>query len=381
MSSEVWIFRYGPGPYTTFTNSVISFNGNAGRQNYLDNYSGGTFQITIKNQSNEAASFTRGTAVQIVFNNGITLVYGTVIGVTYTDYPGNVGMSTATITCQDEITRAGKWNLQDFTGYTQLSTTAQAERTDEAFSGLKTPTVNVIGAGASTAQAVTNYNGTILNRLNLLNNTERGALIAIPAGISFLPRTQMLNYNTVNLHRSISSSTSIAYTSLRRINALQNFFNQVTVNYSDAAGTALAPEFGNNTASQTANGIAGFSLQSADNSSTQATGLASWISYIQGDPTILKFEVDFDDVTANNIAIQDFIQNIQTFASLSSVLTWRVPGAGSNTNTNVVFEGFSFNGVPGKTSYTFYFSPAFFYEAFTLDSATLGILNTNRLGW
>jgi hypothetical protein len=380
MSSEIWIFRYGVSN-TDFTTSVISFSGNAGRQNYLDNYSGGTFQVTIKNQSNQAANFSRGTIVQIVFNNGVSLVYGTVIGVTYSDYPGNVGMSTATITCQDELTRAGKWNLQDFTGYIQEGTTQQGERTNESYTGLKTPDVNRVGDGISTAQAVTTYNGTILNRLNLLNNTERGALIAIPAGILFLARSRMLDYNSVNLHRSTSSTTSIAYTALRRINALDNFLNQVTVNYTAAAGTALAPVFGNNTASQTANGIAGFTLQSADNSSTQATGLASWISYTQGDPTTLRFEVDFDDVTANNTAIQDFIQSIQTFHNPATVLTWRVPGAGSDTATNVVFEGFSFSGVPGKTSYTFYFSPAFFYDVFILNSNESGILNTSRLGW
>ena len=380
MSSEVWIFRYGVSN-TDFTTSVISFSGNAGRQNYLDNYSGGTFQVTIKNQSHQAANFSRGTIVQIVFNNGVSLVYGTVIGVTYSDYPGNVGMSTATITCQDELTRAGKFTLQDFAGYSQQSTTNQAERSNEAFTGLKTPEVSRVGTGSSTAQAVTNYNGTILNRLNLLNNTERGALIAQVAGILFLARSRMLDYNSVNLHRSTSSTTSIAYTALRRINALDNFLNQVTVNYTDAAGTALAPVFGNNTASQTANGIAGFTLQSADNSSTQATGLASWISYTQGDPTTLQFEVDFDDVTANSIAIQDFIQSIQTFYNPATVLTWRVPGAGSDTSTNVVFEGFSFSGVPGKTSYTFYFSPAFFYDVFILNSNESGILDTSRLGW
>jgi hypothetical protein len=139
--------------------------------------------------------------------------------------------------------------------------------------------------------------------------------------------------------------------------------------------------FANNTDSQTANGIAGFNFESADFDSTQATNLASWISYTQGDPTTLRFEVDFDDATANTTAIRDFILNYQTFHDSASVLTWRVPGAGSDTATNVVAEGYSFSGVPEQTSYTFYFSPASFYDVFILDSNESGILNTSRLGW
>lgn len=380
MSAEAWVFRRG-ALGTDFTTSVISFSGNAGRQNYLDNYSGGTFQITIKNQANEAANFTRGLEVRIVFSTGVDIAWGTVIGVTYTDYPGNVGMSTATITCQDELTRAGKFTLQDFTGYIQEGTTQQGERSNELYTGLKTPEVSRLGDGISTAQAVTLYNGTILNRLNILNNTERGALLAQSGGIIFLARSRMLDYANVNLHRTTSSTTSIAYTQLRRANALDNFRNQVSVTYSDASGNALAPVFGNNTTSQTANGIAGFSFESADFSSTQATGLASWISYTQGDPTTLRFEVDFDDATANDTAIRDFIYAIRFDYNFASVLTWLVPGAGSDTTTNVIFEGFSFSGVPGKTSYTFYFSPAFFYDVFILNSNESGILDTSRLGW
>jgi hypothetical protein len=73
--------------------------------------------------------------------------------------------------------------------------------------------------------------------------------------------------------------------------------------------------------------------------------------------------------------------NYKTFYESASVLTWRVPGAGSDTATNVVAEGYSFSGVPEQTSYTFYFSPAFFYDVFILDSNESGILDTSRLGW
>jgi len=118
MSAEQWIFRYG-GSFTVFTSNVLSFSGTQGRQTYIDNYAGGSFNITIKNNNNEAANFVRGTNVQILFSDGTTVfIEGKVIGVSYDDYEGNTGLSTATITCQDAMTEAGKFNLQAFTGYT-----------------------------------------------------------------------------------------------------------------------------------------------------------------------------------------------------------------------------------------------------------------------
>jgi hypothetical protein len=169
-----------------------------------------------------------------------------------------------------------------------------------------------VGDGISTAEAVTNVQRDNFEPSQHFEQHRTRRIAGTSGGqITFLARSRMLDYNPVNLHRTTSSTTSIAYTQLRRANALDNFRNQVTVSRNDAAGTALAPVFGNNTDSQTANGIAGFSFESADFSSTQATGLASWISYTQGDPTTLRFEVDFDDATANNTAIRDFIYNIR----------------------------------------------------------------------
>jgi hypothetical protein len=39
------------------------------------------------------------------------------------------------------------------------------------------------------------------------------------------------------------------------------------------------------------------------------------------------------------------------------------------------------NATPDRTIFTVYFSPATYYQFFTLDSSTLGILDTSRLGW
>jgi hypothetical protein len=44
-------------------------------------------------------------------------------------------------------------------------------------------------------------------------------------------------------------------------------------------------------------------------------------------------------------------------------------------------EGFNVNITPEQTTFTVYFSPANYYQYFILNSTTLGILDTSRLGW
>jgi hypothetical protein len=61
-------------------------------------------------------------------------------------------------------------------------------------------------------------------------------------------------------------------------------------------------------------------------------------------------------------------------------LSYQVPG-GSLTTVPVVMEGASINVTPESTTFDMTFSPLQYYQFFTLDSTTLGILDTSRLGW
>jgi hypothetical protein len=79
-----------------------------------------------------------------------------------------------------------------------------------------------------------------------------------------------------------------------------------------------------------------------------------------------------------------FLQNVTGFGIVALVATdlvYRVPGAGSDTTVEVVVEGWSLNITPEQTNFNFYLSPLTYYQFFTLNSSTLGILNTSRLGW
>jgi hypothetical protein len=121
-----------------------------------------------------------------------------------------------------------------------------------------------------------------------------------------------------------------------------------------------------------------------DSSSTQARNLASWLAYVQSDPNVLSFEIDFSDAASNKTAIRDFVYlstGAFTFPTRGFPMKYRVPGAGSDTSTYVTLEGFSVSGTPAETRYTVYLSPHVFYEMFILDNDVNGVLDRSRLGF
>jgi hypothetical protein len=380
MTAEAWQFKYG-SPGVAFTSSVLSFSGNQGRRNYYDNYAGGTFQITIKNQADEVANFPRGQIVSIFFANGAVLVTGSVIGITYNDYPGNTGLSTASITCQDSLVKAGKFNLQNFTGYTETTTGIQATATNVVPNA---PIVLTVGTYQSTASGSASYNGTMLNRLNLLNNTERGQMIPFGLSLFFISRANAATvFTDVVFDRTVSSTTSIVYTDIRRVNAYDSYMNQTTLNSATTAGAPIQ-QFGNNTDSQYTWGLAGNTVTTVDSSNTQAAALASWLAYVQSDPNVLSFEVDFSDVVSNKTAIYTFFYVATSafiFPYRGFELRYRLPGAVGDISTLVTWEGFSFSGTPSETKFTAYFSPHVYYEMFTLNDQFNGVLDRSRLGF
>jgi hypothetical protein len=300
-----------------------------------------------------------------------------VSNIDYNDYPGGTGLSTATITCIDQISKAGKWQLQDFTGYTATKTVTQAKKTNESFTGLKTPEVlELTSLGLSDASAVASYSGTILNRLNLLCQTEKGLLQARSAGIYFTARNNIsTTAGSVSLTRSTVSTTTIAYENFKRTAVGDNFYNQVTV-----TPETVAEQQANNTTSQTSFGVAGYSLTTVDASTTQAAGLASWLANMQGDPTTLRYEVTFTDAGNNSTAFTDLFLNLRTFNDVMVSLQWQAQGQSLQT-VNTIFEGMNYSGTPSETRITLYLSPNEYYQYFILDDAVNGILNTSRLGW
>jgi hypothetical protein len=199
-------------------------------------------------------------------------------------------------------------------------------------------------------------------------------LSATNFGIYFFSRGSVASTaSATSLTRNTVSATTIAYESFNRVALGDNFANQVTV-----TPETVAEQQVNNTDSQFAYGVAGYSISTVDSSTTQASGLASWLANMQGDPNTLRYEVTFTDVANNSTAFQNLLLDLLVFSTVLIPLEWQAQGQSSKT-VNTIIEGMSFTGTPSQTSITFYLSPAEYYQYFILDSDTFGRLGGGGL--
>ena len=158
-----------------------------------------------------------------------------------------------------------------------------------------------------------------------------------------------------------------------------NFMNNVTT-----SPNGLASQTATNSTSVTAYGNAEQTVSTVDATTTQALGLAQWLSNSQSDPDAQNWSISFQDIPQNATALGRFLVSFYGLLGYENRcwnLVYRVPGAGSDTTVQVAIEGISVNATPEQTLFTVYFSPLTYYQFFNLDSSTLGILDTSRLGW
>jgi hypothetical protein len=354
---------------TVLSTSVLSMNIRQGREKYLDTYSGGSCTLTINNNTDFASNIKYGDLINIVGTVNTFSVYSMrfyVQQTTFNDYPGNTGLSTATIQCSDWLANSGRINVNSL-ALTEATTCAQFE---QFIPYLPTKMIYYTGlVGASTASAQT-YTGTILNYLNYLAMTERGLIYQNFATLVFIPRTNIDPPASLTIGPT-TSSTQIGYQTFNRFQNGQQFINTATTN-----PTGLAAQTSTNSTSVTTYGPAFYSVSTVDYNTTQALGNSDWVANNFSDISSLYFAVSFTDIMQNATALEDFVIN----SINTRTLQYRPPG-GSLTSLNVVPEGFELNATPEQTTISMTFSPLTYYQYFTLDSPTLGILDTSRLGW
>ena len=371
-----WIVETGS---TQLTNYVMSMNIVGGREKYLDTYSGGTCVITFTN-NNLVSALTYGS--KIIVRNGLGPTYITlnfwVQEIVFDDYPGNTGLNTATVTCVDFMSRAGRINANALV-LAQNSTVVQATKFNSVEGGPIPSDMTVGGYGSfgSSIASATTYTGSVNNYLNLLVVTERGYLFERAGFLIFVarPDAAAVTPPATTIGRT-TSSTQIAYQTFERIQNGTQFINTATI---DPEG--LAEQTVVNSTSVSAYGPAAYSSATVDYTTTQATGNGQWIVNTFGDPSALRFACTFTDRMQNSTALDSWVSEFWGLtASKSITLSYQLPGD-SLTTITVIAEGYEINATPEQTTFRLTFSPLTYYQFFTLNSSVLGILDTSRLGW
>jgi hypothetical protein len=377
MTKIVWQLARSVPSVVDVTSSVLSFSYTQGRQNYLDQYSGGTLSVTLKNQANIAQYFTFNSVWILSDDDAIGEQYFWCQDVSFNDYPGNTGLSTITVSLVDVLARNGR-NVVTNVVLAQDDTLDQLQTLWRTIP-YQIGDVDGTGPGSSTAAAIT-YSGSMLNYFNLITSTEKG-LVGFYGASTFLVRraSVYLTDSTLSFTRNAASATAISYNSFGHDRAGLNFMNNVTVN-----PNGLASQTATNSTSLTAYGNAAQSVSTVDATTTQAFGLASWLANSQSDPEAETWSLTFQDlpqtVAAQNVFLQ-VLYGIYGSLMRTWTLVYRVPGAASDTSVLVCIEGISISATADQTIFTVYFSPATYYQFFTLDYTNFGILDTSRLGW
>jgi len=372
-----WSLRRSSPSFVDVSTSVLSFSYSQGRQNYLDQYSGGTLNVTLKNQTDVAQYFTFNSVWYIFDADSGEAQYFWLQDINFNDYPGNTGLSTITVALVDVLARNGR-NVVSSVTLAQAATITQLQ-TLWRTAPYQIGDFQGSGAGSSTAAGIT-YSGSMLNYLNLIDATEKGLLNFSGSQTNMIPRSSVSSsVSGMSFTRNAASSTAISYFAFGHDKAGLNFMNNVTV-----TPNGLAAQTATNSTSLAAYGNAQQSVSTVDFDTTQALGLAEWLSSSQADPEAQTWSLTFQDLSQDTTALTNFL--IAFYGTGGSAkrlwdLVYRVPGAAADTTVLVAIEGITVNASLDQTTFTVYFSPATYYQFFTLDSSTLGILDTSRLGW
>lgn len=366
-----WVFT-NQRTSAVFTSSVLSASYDFGRATYMDTYSGGGLTITIKNQNTEASAFRMNDVIILTCTGSTFDQRFWVDEIQYNDYQGNTGLSTATIICSDAFTRLGRKLVNK-----SLSQLYCVEQAPELNTYPDLP--SIIGYGTNQLGSIASaaiFSGAPLTRLNQLVSTNRGIVRATQEYVLFYDRNYVNNdvfTTSIKFGRTTASNT-IAYQSFTRTALGQNFMNTVTV-----TPTGGAEQVATNSSSVSTYGSAYYSVQSEDYTNAQGFQLSSWLANSQSDPNAVRFDVEFDDRTQDNAILKSWLNKIKEPSSYE--LTYLVPGTISGITTRVVMEGYRVNMTPTKTDFSVSFSPLAYYEFFTLNSTSAGVLDSSRLGW
>tara|TARA_R110000868_G_scaffold373451_1_gene637547 strand:+ start:1413 stop:2525 length:1113 start_codon:yes stop_codon:yes gene_type:complete len=370
MAKLTWNFYSASTGY--FTAQVLSASYSTGRESQYDSYSPGGLTITIDNSANYVNNFSLADLISLQdtvpytnFKQNFWLS-----SIELNDAPGNANGSTAVLYCTDVLGRLGRAQVFNRTitsnpSMFQISDTFQSEMPGAGY-------ITFSSAGDSTAAGFVNYSSTPLDRLNLNMATEQGTLSLRDGDLFLNGRSTVAVPSLVIFDRTASGPNQIGYTNITRKKLGENYVNTFTV-----TPTVAAAQNAVNTAGQSTYGIYSGELASVDDTAAQALGLAQFMTYSRDDPDELSFTVEFNDLGNDLFNLMESIYQTDNYFKIK----YKKPGSNTTTTANQILQGYQMEMTPEQTVFTYFFSPLTFVNFFTLDSATLGVLDSSRLGW
>lgn len=377
------------GNVASLTSITRSFSYRLGRKSPDDITATTIADVVLINNAESTFPVTIGNTVSIVFrigNGDYAEIAGRVDRMTYDDQPGTGNNSSITISLLNAL---GLSSQEQVVGASIGAGTISAQIT--SLNGYTTLDTNYLpGSTASTYNmAAVSYTGSGPDYLRALANADAAIIESHNyTDINYYSYQQGFVITPVSFGRT-ASSTVIGYQDVRRTKFEHPFYNQVTV-----SSSAVASQTAINATSVTNYGKKAYNLNTYYSTTSQAADAASWYANAWSTEQF-SFEIDFlvdaqtstvwtqtaTGTTAGKSDTSSFATLIfQAVPTLINV-SYRAPGASSDTTVPCVLQGIAVSATPNATIATAYLTPAQCFSRFILNNAYFGILNTDRLGW
>lgn len=372
-----WTFK-NTRTSSTFTSDVLSATLNHGRRSILDNFSSSGAIITIRNQNDQAAGFQLGDEIGLeeTAEPGVRVRTYYVYDIQYANEFGNMTDAEAVLLCYGAVGRLGRADCEAATLTTTTTILQYGQVIGNALG------VGTEGVGGQSIASSATYTGSALARTNILVTTEGGVLNETAAGnTAFYGRSYFGSaIGTVNpadckFGRTFSGS-QIGYKNFTRRRYGQEYANDITVEPSGLASQRAANVTSLPRVSDT--------YSTVDSTTTQALDMATFERAVRSDTNNQVFEFTISDAgqnTASTTWQQLYYYAVTRGNQVFWTVAYREPGDVADTTALMFGEFTQVRIQPSHTEVTFVMSPLDYYNYFTLDSTTLGILNTNRLAW
>jgi hypothetical protein len=337
-----------------------------GRVQVQDPFKAGTTTITGRVPSG-LPTINIGDQIQIEALNPVGTVIGSMFIGLVADFRVSYGeiasMDTWTIYAEDALAQAGRSLTTGAGAFAAGDTTAVAAGKIATDAGI--PLVfQAFSTSGSTVSAQSLPNTNALSIIQQLIFTEQGRLYVNPTlnEIVWVNRDRVTFYDIVFTDGTLASGPSpVKYDQLQFYSQADSFFERVTI----------TPE---GLAAQTSGaGDRVFSGSSYDQSTSQAFSLAEYV----------KATLSVQNAKPQTISVNSEAQSndecLRLFFASGSNSTVRVVLRG--VSYEVFLEGATLSASPDQTRITYSLVSADALNFFILDSAVLGVLNTNKLGF